>query len=188
MIASLNDRKPSKNLCTLRSLMTPTNDVSLEIQRRIQAAKWVLLQAAQTYAVEPPFKPDKIHHSQHLNSSRLALRQWDVGFDQNGGELIARIWEEKVLRTICGPKIENGVYKRRYNHELDKKFNSSNALNVTKTSRLRYAGHMIRRPDNLPQKALFRANPIGRRNHQGRPKSRWADGVNSDSLAQGFRN
>jgi hypothetical protein len=41
---------------------------------------------------------------------------------------------------------------------------------------------MIRRPEDLPQKALFRAKPIGRRN-QGRPKSRWADGVNSDSLA-----
>jgi hypothetical protein len=54
-------------------------------------------------------------------------------------------------------KIENGVYRRRYNHELDKEFDSSNAVNVTKTSRLRYAGHMIRRPVDLPQKALFRA-------------------------------
>jgi hypothetical protein len=78
--------------------------------------------------------------------------------------------------------IENGVYKRRYNHELDKEFDSLNVLNVTKTSRLRYAGHMIRRPKDLPQRALFRAKPNGRKN-QGRPKSRWADGVNSDSLA-----
>jgi hypothetical protein len=96
------------------------------------------------------------------------------------------IFERKVLRTICGPKIENCVYRRRYNHELDKEFNSPNALNVTKTSRLRYAGHMIRRPEDLPQKALFRAKSNGRRN-QGRPKSRWADGVNSDSLALGVR-
>jgi hypothetical protein len=35
-------------------------------------------------------------------------------------------------------------------------------------------------------KDFFRAKPIGRRN-QGRPKSRWADGVNSDSLALGVR-
>jgi hypothetical protein len=90
------------------------------------------------------------------------------------------VFERKVLRTICGPKIENGVYRRRYNHELDKEFNSPNALNVAKTSSLRYAGHMIRRPEDLPQKALFK--PIGRRN-QGRPKSRWADGVNTDYLA-----
>jgi hypothetical protein len=94
------------------------------------------------------------------------------------------VFERKVLRTICGPKIENGVYKRRYNHELDKEFDSPNALNITKASRLRYAGHMIRRSEYLPQKALYRAKPNGRRN-QGSPKSRWADGVNSDILALG---
>jgi hypothetical protein len=58
-----------------------------------------------------------------------------------------------------------------YNHELDKEFNSPNALNVTKTSRLRYAGHMIKRSEDLPQRALFRAKSNGRRN-QRRPKSR----------------
>jgi hypothetical protein len=56
------------------------------------------------------------------------------------------VFERKVLRTICGPKIKNCFYRRRYNYKLDKEFNSSNALNVTKTSRLRHAGHMIRRP------------------------------------------
>jgi hypothetical protein len=72
------------------------------------------------------------------------------------GELL--VFERKIHRTICDPKIENGVYRRRYNHELDREFNSSNALNITKTSRL------IRRPEDLPQKALFRAKPNGRRN------------------------
>jgi hypothetical protein len=85
------------------------------------------------------------------------------------------------------PEIENGVYRRRYNHELDKEFNSPKALNVTKISRLRYVGHRIRRPhQDLLQNALFRAKPNARRN-QGRPKSRWVDVVNSDSLALGVR-
>jgi hypothetical protein len=53
------------------------------------------------------------------------------------------VFEKKVLRTIYGPKIENDVYRRRYNHKLDKEFNSPNALNVTKTNRLRYAGHIM---------------------------------------------
>jgi hypothetical protein len=103
-----------------------------------------------------------------------------VGVDQ------LLVFERKVLRTICGLKIDNGVYKRRYNHELDKEFNSPKALNVTKTSRLRYAGHMVRRPEDLPQKALFRVKPNKRRN-QERLKSIWADGVNSDSLALGVK-
>jgi hypothetical protein len=93
------------------------------------------------------------------------------------------VFERKVLRTICGPRIENGVYKIRYNHELDKEFDNSNVLNVTETSRLRYAGHMIRSPEDLPQKVLFRDKPIGRRN-QGRPKFRWADGENSEQCSR----
>jgi hypothetical protein len=94
------------------------------------------------------------------------------------------VFERKVFRTICGAKIENGVYRRRYNHKLDKDFDSPNALNFTKTSRLRCPGYMIRRPNDLPQKALFRAKP---RRNQGRPKSRWAEGMNGDSLALGVR-
>jgi hypothetical protein len=53
------------------------------------------------------------------------------------------VFERKVLRTICDPKIENGAHRRRHNHELDKEFDSPNAPNVTKTNRLCYAGHMI---------------------------------------------
>jgi hypothetical protein len=74
------------------------------------------------------------------------------------------------------------LLRKRYNHKLDKEFNNPNALNFSKTSRLRYAGHRIIRPVDLPQKALFRAKPKGRRN-QGRPKSKWADRVDSDGLA-----
>jgi hypothetical protein len=63
-----------------------------------------------------------------------------------------------LIITICGPKI--GVYRRRYNPELDIEFNSPNALNVTKTSRLRDAGHLIRRPEDLPKKPHSEPNPM----------------------------
>jgi hypothetical protein len=68
-----------------------------------------------------------------------------------------------VLCTICGPKIENGVYRKRYNHKLDKEFDSPNSLNVTKTSRLRYAGHIIRRfedPKTNHKKSYSEPNPM----------------------------
>jgi hypothetical protein len=43
------------------------------------------------------------------------------------------VFERKVLRTtICGLKIKNSVYRRRYNHELNKEFDSPKALNVSK--------------------------------------------------------
>jgi hypothetical protein len=78
------------------------------------------------------------------------------------------VLERKVLRTIYGPKIVDGVYRSRYNFELDREFNSVNG--VVKSNRLRYAGHMLRGAEDLPQRALFRAVPESRRN-QGRPKS-----------------
>jgi hypothetical protein len=100
------------------------------------------------------------------SAQSCSTAQWDVGVDQKKGEPIARIWEESSPKDM---RPENRKW-----------FDSSNALNVTKTIRLRYAGHMSRRPEGLPRKALFRlrAKP-NRWRYQGRPKSRWADGVNS---------
>jgi hypothetical protein len=170
-----------KEFVYLGSLITPTNDVSLGIQQRIQNANRCFF-GLRKHAVKPLLTPDKIHHSQDLDPPSPALWQWDVGADQKGGEPIARIWEEGFPNDMQ-PKIENGVYRRRYNHKLDKEFDSPNALNVTKTSRLRYAGHIISRPEDLPQKTLCRAKLNGRRN-QGRPVGGW---VKSDSLALGVR-
>jgi hypothetical protein len=38
------------------------------------------------------------------------------------------VFEREVLRTKCGPKIENGVYRRRYNHELDEEFDKAKQI------------------------------------------------------------
>jgi hypothetical protein len=55
-----------------------------------------------------------------------------------------------------GSKIVDGVYS--YNFELD----SPNVIGVVKNIRLRYAGHMMRGAEGLPQRVLFRAVPEGR--------------------------
>jgi hypothetical protein len=175
-----------KEFVYLGSLMTPTNDVSLEIQRRIQTANRCFFGLRNKHLQSSHLSRQKkftIHKTLIRPVLLYGSETW-VLTKREENQLL--VFERKVLRTICGPKIENGVYRRRYNHELEREFDSPNVLNVTKTNKLRYAGHMIRRPEDLPQKALFRAKPIGRRN-QGRPKSRWADGVNSDSLALGVR-
>jgi hypothetical protein len=71
---------------------------------------------------------------------------------------------KRVLQPICGLKQENDVYRRRYNFELERDFKSPCEINIVKTNRIRYAGHMIRRLEDLPQKAILIA--------------KWADGVN----------
>jgi hypothetical protein len=125
----------------LGSLMTPANDVSVEVQRGIRLQIGASSDCANIC----------------IRATFHASETW-VLTKREENQLL--VFERKVLRTICGLKIENGVYRRRYNHELEREFDSPNALNVMKTSRLRYAGHMIRRPEDLPQKPLFRAKPI----------------------------
>jgi hypothetical protein len=93
-----------KEFVYLGSLMTPTNDVSLEIQRRIQTANRCF------------FGLRKHLQSSHLSrQTKLTIHKTLTKREEN--QLI--VFERKVLRTICGPKIENGVYRRRYNHEFE---------------------------------------------------------------------
>jgi hypothetical protein len=81
------------------------------------------------------------------------------------------IFKRKVLRTIYGPKIVDGVLKSRYDFELDREFNSPNDIGVVRSNTLRYVELMIRGAEDLPQRALYRAVPEGRRN-QGKPEFR----------------
>jgi hypothetical protein len=66
--------------------------------------------------MEPPFTPDKIHKTLIRPDLLYGSETWKVTKREN--QLI--VFERKLLQTICGPKIEIGVYRRRYNHELDR--------------------------------------------------------------------
>jgi hypothetical protein len=159
-----------KEIVYLGSLMTPTNDVSLEIQLRIQTANRCFFGLRKHIQSSHLSRQTKFTIQTLIRPVLLYGSKTSVLTKKEENQLL--VFERKVLRTICSTKIENGVYRRRYNQKLDKEFNSPNALNVTKISRLRYAGHMIRKPKDLPQKTLFRAKPNVRRN-QGRLKSTW---------------
>jgi hypothetical protein len=70
----------------------------------------------------------------------------------------------RFLCTIYVPKLVYVVYRSRYNFEFDREFNSPNVVGVVKSNRLHYAGRMIRGVVDLPQIALVRAVPEGKRN------------------------
>jgi hypothetical protein len=63
------------------------------------------------------------------------------------------VFERKVLGTIYGPKVVNGVYRSRNWIENS---TSQNVFGVVKSNRLRYAGHMIRGAEDPLQRALYR--------------------------------
>jgi hypothetical protein len=98
--------------------MTPTNDVSLEIQPRIQTAnkwffglrkhlQWSHLSRQTKFTIHKTLiRPVLLYGSE---TWVLTKREENQLFE----------FEKKVLRTKCDPKIKNGVYRRRNNPELD---------------------------------------------------------------------
>jgi hypothetical protein len=94
----------------LGSLMTPTNYVSLEIQRRIQTANrcfFGLRKLLQSSHVSRQTK-FTIHKTLIRPTVLYGSETW-VLTKREENQLL--VFERKVLRTICNPKIENDVYR-----------------------------------------------------------------------------
>jgi hypothetical protein len=94
----------------------------------------MLLRTVQAIAVEASFKSNKINHLQDLDPQVLLYgsETW-VLTKREENQLL--VFERKVLRTICGPKLGNGVYRRRYNFELQREFDSPYVINILKMTR-----------------------------------------------------
>ena len=57
--------------------------------------------------------------------------------------LTLRVFENKILRRIFGPKRdENGEWRRLHNEELHSLYRSPNIVRVIKSRRLRWAGQV----------------------------------------------
>ena len=95
------------------------------------------------------------------------------------------VFERRVLRTIFGGVQENGIWRRKMNHELAQLYGEPSIQKVAKAGRIRWAGHVARMPDNYPAKMVFATNPAGRR-RPGAQRARWVDQVERD-LAESTR-
>jgi hypothetical protein len=153
MIAARNDSNWRQTLWSRQRICVPripddTNEwrVSLEIQRRIQTANRCFFGLRK-----------------HLQSGHLS-RQTKFTIHKTLIRPVLLYGSETWVLTcwpkICGPKIENCAYRRRYNHELDKEFNSPNGLNITKTSRLRYSVTWSEDPKTYHKKLYSEPNTM----------------------------
>jgi hypothetical protein len=101
----------AKAFVYLGSLVTPNNDVSLEIQRRIQTANRCyfglrkhlqsrhLSRSTKNIIYKTLIRPVLLYGSETLVLTRREENQ-------------LLVFERKVLRTISCPIVENGVYRR----------------------------------------------------------------------------
>ena len=92
-----------------------------------------------------------------------------------------RVFENKVLRRIFGPRREEvmGEWRRLHNEELNDVYCSPNIVRVIKSRRIRWAGHVARMGEKRGVYRVLVGKPKGKR-PLGRPRRRWVDNIRTD--------
>jgi hypothetical protein len=98
-----------------------------------------------------------------------------------------RVFENKVLRRIFGPKRDEvtGGWKKLHNEELHDLYSSPSIIKIIKSRGMRWAGHVARMGDKRNAYRLLVGKPEGRR-PLGRPRHRWVDSIKIDLLETGW--
>ena len=92
----------------------------------------------------------------------------------------ARVLENRILRRIFGPKRdENEEWRRRHNEEFHSLYRSPNIGRVTKSRRLRWAGHVARIEEFRSAFKILTGKSTGKR-PLGRPRRRGEDNIRMD--------
>lgn len=162
----------------LGSNVNSCNDIGSELKRRILAANRCF------YGLGTFLKSKLIKRSTKITLYKTIIRPvltygcetWTLTKTQTN-QLV--IFERKVLRKIFGAVNDNGIWRHRYNFELNRLFKEANIVNYIKICRLRFAGHVCRMDPSSLTSRIFNYKPISNRS-RGRPKLRWTDCVEED--------
>jgi hypothetical protein len=97
-----------------------------------------------------------------------------------GEEHRLRVFENRVLRKIFGPKREeDGSWRKLHNDELHSLYSSPNIVRVIKSRKMRWAGHVARVGEGKGVYRVLVGWPEGKR-PLGRPRPRWEDNIEMD--------
>jgi hypothetical protein len=98
-----------------------------------------------------------------------------------------RVFENKVLRRIFGPKRDEvtGEWRKLHNEDLRDLYSSPSIIRIIKSRRMRRAGHVARMGEKRNAYRLLVGKPEGKR-QLGRPRRRWVDTIKDGSLRGGM--
>jgi hypothetical protein len=97
-----------------------------------------------------------------------------------GEEHRLRVFENRLLRKIFGPKMEeSGSWRKLHNDELHDLYSSPNIVRVIKSRRMRWAGHVAPMGEGRGSYRVLVGRPEGKR-PLGRPRRRWEDNIKMD--------
>jgi hypothetical protein len=98
-----------------------------------------------------------------------------------------RVFENRVLRRTFKPKRDEvtGEWRRLHNKELNDLYSPPTIIWVTKSRRMRWAGHVARMGEGRGAYRIFVGRPEGRR-PLGRPRCRWEDNIKMDFQEVGW--
>jgi len=99
-----------------------------------------------------------------------------------------RVFENKVLRKIFGPKRdeETGEWRRLHNTELKDLYGKPDIIRTIKSRRLRWAGHVARMGDERGVRKILEGKPEGKR-PVGRSRMKWENNINHDLREVDYR-
>jgi hypothetical protein len=96
------------------------------------------------------------------------------------GEHRLRVFENRVLRRIFGPKREeDGSWRKLHNDECHSLYSSLNIVRVIKSRRMKWAGHVAYLWEGRGVYGVLVGRPKCKR-PLGRPSHRWEDNLKMD--------
>jgi hypothetical protein len=97
-----------------------------------------------------------------------------------------RVFENRVLRRIFGPKSEvDGSWRKLHNDELRSLYSSSYIVRMIKSRRMRWAGPVARMVEGRGIYRILIGRPESKR-PLGRPRRMWEDDIKLDLKETGI--
>jgi hypothetical protein len=92
-----------------------------------------------------------------------------------------RVFENRVLRRIFGPKMDEvtGELRKLHSEELHGLYSLPNIVRVIKSRRLKWAGHVARMEEERGMYMVLVGKPE-RKRPLGRPRRMWKDNIKVD--------